>query len=189
MFRAGSPADLLASGTLRDAFKELRHRSILLGGLPVNIEAPFVFSASISCRAGANFVAFCLDDCGQLRVRRAIWLNFKTIRVPSCRCFQRASTHCMHHRTSMPKPSIQAPRRNSPAPKQKPIMVVNHKVAAVVTPSDHIGSVKNCAGSDETHTRENSQGEAHNVHRHEGIERAPGGTKQKISENHARGCR
>jgi hypothetical protein len=62
LFRARSPAYLLNSGTLRDAFKELRHRSILLGGLPVDIEAPFVFCASMSCRAGTNFMAFCLDD-------------------------------------------------------------------------------------------------------------------------------
>ena len=34
-------------------FKELRQRGILLGGLPVDIEAPFVFCASMSCRAGS----------------------------------------------------------------------------------------------------------------------------------------
>ena len=97
------------------------------------IEAPFAFCARISRRARINLMAICFNDGCKFVVRRPLRSNQDhqsgvVLLLP-------AGLDPLHApKDEYAQAEHPSAEKNSPAPKQNPIRVVNHKLAAVVTP-------------------------------------------------------
>src|SRR6185437_13396228 len=86
------------------------------------------------------------------------------------------STHWRNQSVMTASAVATMPRINWPPPRQSPITVTSHNVAA----DDHVAFLDDRAAADETNAGQNAQRQAHDIHHGKGSRGLPGLRQQDV---------